>query len=143
MAAVPDDMPPLGHTSITHVLGLHASTHFYDKTGKLLRAMSSDDPSQKNYHLRAERAKLRNWLCHNLNIEYGKHFQHFEEHETGVTAIFTDGTSAAGTILVGADGTSSTSKPVHFSIRLRSSTNFSVALFLPQFVNSSSLMACP
>jgi 2-polyprenyl-6-methoxyphenol hydroxylase-like FAD-dependent oxidoreductase len=41
------------------------------------------------------------------DIEYGKRFQGYEEHEAGVTAFFEDGTSAAGSVLVGADGTRS------------------------------------
>jgi hypothetical protein len=117
LAAVPDDMPPLIHASVTHSLGLHSSTLAYDKTGKLLRKFGDVDPSTEGYMLRVERAKLRDWLSHNLTIEYGKRLQRFEEHETGVTAVFTDGTSAAGSILVGADGTNSTGKPLnpHFN----------------------------
>lgn len=71
-------MPPLMHASVTHSLGLHASALFYDKTGKHLRALGNDDPSKEGYLLRMERAKLRDWLCHNLTIEYGKRLQRFE-----------------------------------------------------------------
>jgi hypothetical protein len=111
LAAVPDDMPPLTHASVTRSLGLHASALFYDKTGKLLRTLGHDDPSKEGYLVCVECAKLRDWLCHNLTIEYGKRLQRFEEHEAGVTAFFADGTSATGSILIGADGTNSTSKP--------------------------------
>jgi flavin-dependent dehydrogenase len=113
LAAVPDDMPPLIHASIMRNLGLHASALVYDKTGKLLHTRGNDDPCQEGYFLRVERAKLRDWLSHNLTIEYGKRLQRFEEHGTGVTAVFVDGTSATGSILVGADGTNSTSKPLN------------------------------
>ena len=103
-------MPPLIRTSITYSLGLHSSALFYDIDGNLLRTLGHEDPSKEGYLLRVERAKLRDWLCHNLDVEYGKRFQRFEEHETGVTAFFADGTSAAGSILIGADGTNSTGK---------------------------------
>jgi hypothetical protein len=62
-------MPPLLHASITRSLGLHASALLYDKNGKLLRTLGKDDPSKEGYLLRVERAKLRDWLCHNLSIE--------------------------------------------------------------------------
>jgi flavin-dependent dehydrogenase len=103
-------MPPLIQASITYSLGLHASALFYDKEGKPLRKLGHEDPSKEGYLVRVERAKLRDWLAHNLDIEYGKRFQRFEEHETGVTAFFEDGTSAAGSVLIGADGTSSVGK---------------------------------
>jgi len=103
-------MPPLIQASITYSLGLHASALFYDKEGKLLHKLGHEDPSKEGYLVRVERAKLRDWLTHNLDIEYGKRFQRFEEHEAGVTAFFEDGTSAAGSVLVGADGTNSVGK---------------------------------
>jgi hypothetical protein len=34
-----------------------------------LRTLGKDDPSKEGYLLRVERAKLRDWLCHNLSIE--------------------------------------------------------------------------
>jgi 2-polyprenyl-6-methoxyphenol hydroxylase-like FAD-dependent oxidoreductase len=40
-------------------------------------------------------------------IHLGKTFQRFEQTESGVTAIFTDGSSASGDILIGADGINS------------------------------------
>jgi 2-polyprenyl-6-methoxyphenol hydroxylase-like FAD-dependent oxidoreductase len=100
-------MPPLIQASVTYSLGLQASALFYDKEGKLLRKLGHDDPSREGYLIRVERARLRDWLTHNLNIEYGKRFRRFEEHEAGVTAFFEDGTSAAGSVLIGADGTNS------------------------------------
>ena len=33
-----------------------------------------------------------------------KHFEHYEENTNGMTAHFTDGTQAAGSVLIGADG---------------------------------------
>ena len=107
--SVPGDRPPI-QASITHSLSLHASALFYDKEGKLLRKLGHEDPSKEGYLVRVERAKLRDWLAHNLDIEYGKRFQRFEEHEAGVTAFFEDGTSVAGSVLVGADGTNTVGK---------------------------------
>jgi hypothetical protein len=103
-------MPLLIQASTTYSLGLHASALFYDKEGKLLRKLCYEDPSKEEYLVRVERAKLRDWLAHNLDIEYGKRFQRFEEQEAGVTAFFEDGTSGAGSVLVGADDTNSVGK---------------------------------
>jgi 2-polyprenyl-6-methoxyphenol hydroxylase-like FAD-dependent oxidoreductase len=53
------------------------------------------------------RADLIDLLRHNCahgTIHLDKNFERFEQTETSVTAFFEDGTSAAGDILIGADG---------------------------------------
>ena len=54
--------------------------------------------------IRASRKLLRNWLATNLDIEWDRKFERYEEDDHGVTVHFADGTSARGDILVGADG---------------------------------------
>lgn len=41
---------------------------------------------------------------HNLKVHKGKQCTNFEENDTGITTIFSDGTTARGTLLIGADG---------------------------------------
>ncbi|KAH8646774.1 hypothetical protein BX600DRAFT_155724 [Xylariales sp. PMI_506] len=62
-------------------------------------------PSKRR--LRLNRQKLRTVLTDGLNIQEGKKLERVEEIEGGVRAHFADGTSAEGTILIGADGNNS------------------------------------
>lgn len=57
--------------------------------------------------LRLHRQKLRNILADGLLVNEGKKLVSIEELDDGVRAIFDDGTSAEGTILIGADGNNS------------------------------------
>jgi 2-polyprenyl-6-methoxyphenol hydroxylase-like FAD-dependent oxidoreductase len=51
------------------------------------------------------RARLHQILLRGAsNVEFGRTFVRYEEDDSGVTAYFDDGTSARGSILVGADG---------------------------------------
>ena len=61
---------------------------------------------------RLRRSKLRDLLSQELNIQYGKHLQNITYSDDGrsVTAHFADGTSATGSLLVGADGARSTTR---------------------------------
>lgn len=43
----------------------------------------------------------------NLNVQTGKRFASYEEDSGGITVTFSDGTSARGSLLVGADGANS------------------------------------
>ena len=61
-------------------------------------------------HVRVVRATLRQLLLDGLEdvVKFGKVFTHYEQTSNGkLTAIFDDGTTAVGDVLVGADGTSS------------------------------------
>ncbi|KAJ4382918.1 hypothetical protein N0V86_002145 [Didymella sp. IMI 355093] len=61
---------------------------------------------------RLRRSKLRNLLSQDLDIQYGKHIHSivFAEDGQSVTAQFADGSSATGSLLVGADGARSTTR---------------------------------
>ncbi|KAI1075421.1 hypothetical protein F5B20DRAFT_388840 [Whalleya microplaca] len=59
------------------------------------------------YRLRLNRKKLRDILADGLHIQEGKKLVSVEETDGGVRAQFEDGTFAAGTILIGADGNNS------------------------------------
>src|SRR5262249_31327369 len=61
-------------------------------------------------HIPIVRATLREALLEGVEdvVSFGKEFTHYEQAPNGkVTAFFKDGTSAAGDVLVGADGPSS------------------------------------
>ncbi|ORX95308.1 hypothetical protein BCR34DRAFT_607989 [Clohesyomyces aquaticus] len=61
---------------------------------------------------RLRRSKLRGLLSHHLHIEYNKRLTDITYADDGssVTAHFTDGTSSAGRMLVGADGARSATR---------------------------------
>lgn len=54
-----------------------------------------------------DRNLLRRVLMKNLDIQYNKHLTNYELDGESVTAKFKDGSSACGTLLVGADGSNS------------------------------------
>ncbi|MEC3978939.1 FAD-dependent oxidoreductase [Amycolatopsis sp. H20-H5] len=60
-------------------------------------------------HLNINRYTLRQILLHGIedDVHFGKQFVRYETGRDGVTAYFADGTTATGTILVGADGVGS------------------------------------
>jgi len=55
----------------------------------------------------ADRLALRSVLMKHVNVQYSKQLQSFEQGDRGVTVHFTDGSTAEGTALVGADGANS------------------------------------
>jgi 2-polyprenyl-6-methoxyphenol hydroxylase-like FAD-dependent oxidoreductase len=58
-----------------------------------------------------DRQKLRNVLISGLSIQWGKELKSFEKSADGKVLVeFTDGTFVTGDMLVGADGSGSTSK---------------------------------
>lgn len=54
--------------------------------------------------MRVSRERLRALLMEGLNIEWNKNVESVENSDSSITATFTDGTSATGSILIGADG---------------------------------------
>jgi len=54
--------------------------------------------------IRAERRRLRQWLLTNVPVQWDKKVERVEHSDSGVAVYFSDGTSARGDILVGADG---------------------------------------
>ncbi|MEV4148105.1 NAD(P)/FAD-dependent oxidoreductase [Amycolatopsis sp. NPDC049691] len=77
-------------------------TNVYDDRLKLLTRLQDEGT-----HLNVNRFTLRQILLHGQEVAYGKRFTHYETDEDGVTAHFADGTSARGSLLVGADGINS------------------------------------
>ncbi|KAI1091996.1 putative monooxygenase [Rostrohypoxylon terebratum] len=100
-ASVPEDLG--SRDFINHLLPLKHNYEFawyrQDRTTKL---GVRDDGSGK--FIRANRARLRNWLARNMPIQFGKRALRIEEANDKVTVHFEDGTSATGDILVGAEG---------------------------------------
>lgn len=76
------------------------------ETGQEKSSMFSKMPPQKGPAWNVDRTVLRNVLLSGLDqhIKFGKKFHRFELDEKGIIAHFTDGSSASGTLLVGADG---------------------------------------
>lgn len=78
---------------------------FYNAyTGEELFHFGGRKANEDGYFVRVNRAELREWLSEHIHIDWNKKFSHYEETDHGVTAYFQDGTSAAGSVLVGADG---------------------------------------
>ena len=77
-------------------------TNVYDDRLRLLNRLEDEGT-----HLNVNRFTLRQILLHGQEVAYGKRFTHYETDEDGVTAHFADGTSARGSLLVGADGINS------------------------------------
>lgn len=59
---------------------------------------------EAGYFLRANREYLRDYLAQNIPVTTGKRFLSYAKDSTGVTALFSDGTSVRGRVLIGADG---------------------------------------
>ncbi|KAH8697961.1 hypothetical protein BGW36DRAFT_379745 [Talaromyces proteolyticus] len=103
ISELPDDILPLLDT-VSHL-------HSYGTTcdAAIYQGISGEEvthlaPSEHGPFIRADRAKLKEVLSTGLSVEYNKHFQRYEETESGVIAHFADGTVVPGNILVGADG---------------------------------------
>lgn len=76
------------------------------RTGSRMAAAEID-----NFY-RLKRSKLRSLLSENLDIRFGKRLDQIEysEDKKTLTAIFEDGSSEAGSIIVGADGARSVTR---------------------------------
>ena len=85
-------------------------TDFNAITGSVMASRRGGGPAKSPKPMTCDRTVLRNILLTDLvgteSIQFGKELQWYDEdNETGtVTAHFTDGTSSAGSFLVGADG---------------------------------------
>ena len=78
----------------------------YAQDGSRYISASSED----HVMFRANRAKLRNWLAHKIDVQWNMSAASIEDDASGVTLHFADGTSAMGDVLVGCDGVHSTGK---------------------------------
>ena len=101
-ASLPDDLPPIESTNHLLPLELPAELCFYSSAGK-----ASAKASQQHPVVRANRQKLRELFATNIDVQWDKLVSSIEQDEEYVRLTFTDGTTATGDVLVGADGVSS------------------------------------
>jgi 2-polyprenyl-6-methoxyphenol hydroxylase-like FAD-dependent oxidoreductase len=95
-------MPPIASTHHLHPLALPAQIIYYDNANPSLR-IGVEDPGD-NSIIRVHRPHLLSWLGTNIHIQFDKTASTIEQAFDSVTVRFTDGTSANGDILIGADG---------------------------------------
>jgi len=105
-----DDLPSLETVSNTYGVGLPSEGAQFDE---MLNERARFGNAPETHFIRADRAKLRDWLRTDVEITWNKKFAHYEEDNDGVTAFFEDGTSVKGDILVGADGIGSKGELLH------------------------------
>ncbi len=101
-------LSPLTRTSTDPRIN-QAAGHFLHFDGGTGVVRHSIPPTKRLQQV--DRKKLRNLLISGVTIQWGKELQTFEKTADGrVTVEFTDGTSVTGDILIGADGSGSTSR---------------------------------
>ncbi|KAK6220661.1 hypothetical protein LQW54_002106 [Pestalotiopsis sp. IQ-011] len=101
---LPDDLPPVEVTSNILPLNLVPEFAFYPQDAS--RKLGVRDEGNGEI-IRANRRRLREWLSTNIPVQYNKKAKTVEEGKNSVTVHFQDGSSATGSILVGADGSRS------------------------------------
>ncbi|KAH6718395.1 hypothetical protein BKA61DRAFT_599561 [Leptodontidium sp. MPI-SDFR-AT-0119] len=105
---LPDDIGDLQSVSVNYGIEDCDTMGVIDaKTAELVGRLGGVPRGQPGYILRASRSHFREFLWKHLNVSTGKDFSHYTEDQDGVTAFFKDGTSARGSILIGADGSRS------------------------------------
>lgn len=110
---------------------LDTLTFLNGKTGSPMAAAEID-----NFY-RLKRSKLRSLLSENLDLRFGKRLDRIEysEDRKTVTAIFEDGSSETGCLIVGADGARSVTRnlvvgsPAASSVKLPVAATFCQATF--------------
>lgn len=108
-AALRDVLPPELHELFRATAGrAQPHTNVYDDQLRLVTRLADEGT-----HLNINRFTLRQILLHGREVRYGKRITHHETDEDGVTAHFADGTSARGSLLVGADGINSMVRQQH------------------------------
>ncbi|KAH7018073.1 uncharacterized protein B0I36DRAFT_435462 [Microdochium trichocladiopsis] len=100
-ASMPDDMTGFEKVNHLHPLTLPAEIAMH-REGDDRKWGGRDDGT--GIFVRAKRDILRDWLSSHIDVQYGKKAARIEEGDDGVTVHFEDGTSAAGDVVVGADG---------------------------------------
>lgn len=100
-----DDLLPLESVAIAHEANIPGEGAIFDATDMSERMRFGNGHGQD--FIRADRAKLREWLLTNIDVHWGKRFTHYEETGDRVTAYFDDGTSYTGDLIVGTDGINS------------------------------------
>ena len=101
---MPSDLPSIEMTNHLLPLTMPGGLKLYFENGTV-NQYGYGEPGQA--WVRANRARLRQWLATNIDVQWGKHMTRIEETEAAVTLHFEDGTSATGDVLVGADGINS------------------------------------
>ncbi|KAI1469974.1 putative monooxygenase [Daldinia caldariorum] len=103
LEALPDDMPNLKDTAY-HLspLDLETQVIFYFHNERLGTENSPSTPT-----IRYNRLQLRHWLATGIDIQYGREANRIERVGDKMVVSFTNGTTAVGDILIGADGTRS------------------------------------
>ena len=87
-----------GIPDLDHIALLNATT------GEHVASLGGVPDDQPGHILRVGRERLRHYLWKDVSVTMGKKFSHYVEDPAGVTAYFSDGSNATGTMLVGADG---------------------------------------
>lgn len=113
-ASIPDDMPPLDQVNHLLPLTLPPEMAIFPLNG--MKIGVREDGSGK--FLRANRAKLREWLATCIPIQYDKRAIQVVETGKSVSVHFEDGSSATGDIIVGAEGAHSASTSMIHLVRL-------------------------
>jgi len=99
----PKEAPDLRTVSVSAGFPGSDGTGMYNAYSK--KALNFGLTSDWKEFIRANRARLRDYLSTSIDIRWGKRFIGYEIGSDGrVTASFEDGTFAIGDILVGADG---------------------------------------
>ncbi len=106
-ASFPEDMTPVEQLSHLWSLNLPAELVFYSPPGYSKVGVRDDGSASI---IRINRWRLRDWLATKIPIQYGKRVVRIEENKDSATAYFSDGTTATGDIVVGADGPHSPSE---------------------------------
>jgi 2-polyprenyl-6-methoxyphenol hydroxylase-like FAD-dependent oxidoreductase len=105
---VPDDLEPFESASANYGReGDDGFTILDGSSHKILGTVLLGSKDSVNGGIFVSRNKLREVLARYLTIQHNKRFSCYEEDSNGVTVGFKDGSTARGTILVGADGASS------------------------------------
>ncbi|PVH79821.1 FAD/NAD(P)-binding domain-containing protein [Cadophora sp. DSE1049] len=98
-------------------------------TGEIMNA-----PEIPNFH-RLRRSKLRNLLSRDLDIRWNKRLKDmvFEQDGQSVTAMFEDGETITGKLIIGADGARSTTQLPYSATFVQSKFSSEQALYLRSF----------
>ncbi|UZJ53389.1 hypothetical protein CBS101457_002709 [Exobasidium rhododendri] len=102
------DLGNVHKASVNSKTGRLDTLSLYDAlSGECLAQVGNAPEGEAGHVCRVRREEFRDMLEKNIPISYGKRFSHYVEDEEGVTAFFIDGSQARGSILIGADGASS------------------------------------
>lgn len=107
---LPSDMPPLEPAvSVTRPLCLNAQGRMFDEAGQPTMTAGGVAKGEPGHFMRADRAAVRDWLGHGLEVHWGKKFASYETDAStgGVRVAFEDGSSVTGDVLIAADGAGS------------------------------------